>query len=73
MKIQDLVRRDYFDAVAVTEAMAERYPAGSAERNRWLHVAAVYRKVTVELVAEQGRAQAATARPVPLNAGAQAS
>lgn len=73
MTIQDLVRRDYLDAVKVTEAMAERFPPGSPERDRWLRVAAVYRQVTVELVAEQGHAQTAEARPVTLNPGPQPS
>ncbi|HEY2836587.1 MAG TPA: hypothetical protein VGI89_08455 [Rhizomicrobium sp.] len=73
MTIQDLVRRDYLDAVKVTEAMAERFPDGSPERARWLRVAATYRQVTEELVTEQERRGQAAARPVALNPGPQPS
>jgi len=71
MTIQDMVRRDYLDAVKVAETMAGRCPAGSPERDRWLHVAAVYAQVTEEGVAEQG--QAGEARPVKLRLGSQPS
>ena len=67
MTIQDLVRRDYLDAVKASEAMAERFPEGSPERTRWRHVAATYAQATAELD------QTATVAQVALNPGPQPS
>ena len=73
MNIQDLVRQDYFDAVDAAERMAAGFADGSPERNRWLHVAATYRQVTRELLAEQRARERAPAKAVALTPGPQPS
>ena len=56
MTVKDILCRDYAAVAALAESMAPRCAPGSPDQIRWRRIAANYRKLAVELAADDGDA-----------------